>query len=173
MQADLRAGNPQVKGRTVSKGPARGYSRPPFEKDNKMALKHGAYSPALVTERADELVPEILGVNPQLDAGRDGAALLRYAVNLARIERVYSWLAEQDDAVFEDATAGKAHGIYDWLGRWERAASDSEDRLAIAPLTRAKLGIDQLRAAATVEEIEESRKAKALLDARAKEIEGK
>jgi hypothetical protein len=141
-------------------------SKATFEKGNKAAVKHGATSPELVQERARELMPEIFAANGQLDQVRDGPAVLRYAVVLARIERVYAWLSEQDDAVFAEVGAGTTHGVYQRLERWERQASESEDKLAIAPLTRAKLGIDHLRAAATAEEIEAARKGRALVDER-------
>lgn len=64
---------------------------------------------------------------------------------LARIERTYRWLVEQGDAVFADAKAE----------RWERAADSAEDRLAIAPLTRAKLGLDRMRGAALADHLAE------------------
>jgi hypothetical protein len=158
----------------VSGVPARGYSWPPrdgtFEEGNQAAVKHGARSPALIEPRARELMPAIFEVNPQLDESRDGPAVMRYAICLARIERVLAWLSEQDDPVFEDVGSGKAHGVYERLERWERQASESEDKLAIAPLTRAKLGFDRLRAEATAEELEKTREARARLDARADEV---
>jgi hypothetical protein len=122
--------------------PARRYSWPPFEPGNTAAMTHGARSERLVEPRARELVPLILKANPQLDAVRDGAAVFRYAVTLARVERVYAWLAERDDAVFTDAEAGEVHGVYLRLETWERQADKAEERLAIAPLTRARLGLD-------------------------------
>lgn len=125
--------------------PPRGYSWPPFEPGNDAAATHGANSLAKVKPRAEELAPRVLDANPHLDPERDGVAVFRYAVVLARIERVYAWLAERDDGVFEDATEGKIHRCYERLERWEKQAAKDEERLAIAPLTRARLGLDQLR----------------------------
>jgi hypothetical protein len=125
-------------------GPARGYSREPFKVGNKAAVRHGAQSPELVEARARELAPEVLEANSHLDVARDGAAVFRYAVTLARIERVYAWLDERDDPVFEDERAGEVHAVYSSLERWEAAASRAEQQLAIAPLTRTKLGLDRL-----------------------------
>ncbi len=153
-------------------GSARGYSWPPFEPGNKAAVKHGALSPELVEPRARELRPLVFDVNPHLALERDGAAVYRYCVTLARIERVYAWLGEQLDPVFDDAGQGNTHGVYERLERWERQADGAEERLAIAPLTRAKLGLDQLRAVATAEETEASRAARERLDRRAADLDG-
>lgn len=140
--------------------PARSYSWPPFEPGNKAAVRHGAQSPELVEPRALELAPLILEANPHLDAVRDGSAIFRYAVTLARIERVYAWLAERDDAVFADIEAGEVHGVYLRLEGWERQADKAEERLAIAPLTRARLGLDMIAARRSLaDELAEGRKA--------------
>jgi hypothetical protein len=127
---------------------------------NVRAVTHGAGSPRLVEARARVLVPVIFGANPHLDATRDGAAVFRYAVTLARVERVYAWLSEQGDPVFVDVDAGRAHGVFDRLERWERMADACESQLAIAPLTRAKLGLDLLQARRSLEdELAEGREA--------------
>jgi hypothetical protein len=127
--------------------PARGYSWPPFEEGNTAALRHGAESARLVEPRARELAPQILAAHPHLDQQKDGPAIFRLAMTYARIERVYRWLAEQDDAVFDDVDAGTTHSVLERCSRWERQASADEDRLAIAPLTRVKLGLDKLKGA--------------------------
>jgi hypothetical protein len=132
--------------------PARGYTWPPFEPGNEAALRHGAHSLKLVEPRARELAPAILEANAHLDSLRDGHAVMRLAVALARIERVWAWLAEQDDAVFSDTEAGEVHGVHERLSRWERQAAADEDRLGISPVTRAKLGLDLLRGQVLTEE---------------------
>lgn len=120
-------------------------AHPPYEPDNLVAVTHGARSDALVGPEAIQLIPTVLDANPHLDAVRDGHGVYRYAMILARIARVYRWLCEQGDAVFDDVHEGTIHGAYERLERWERAADRAEERLAIAPLTRAKLGLDKLR----------------------------
>ena len=50
-----------------------------------------------------EIAPIVFSANPHLDPERDRAAVSRYAVLLARIERVYDWLSAQTDAVFPSA----------------------------------------------------------------------
>ena len=60
------------------------WQRPPFEPGNKLSIKHGAQSAELVEARARELAPSILQANPHLDENRDGPAIFRYAMSLAR-----------------------------------------------------------------------------------------
>lgn len=127
-------------------GPARDYTWPPFEPGNEVAVTHGAYSPEIIGERARELTPHVLEANRHLDPGRDGPAIFRYCELLARIERVYAWLSQQDDPIFRDSAKGKTHGIFERLERWERAAGATEDRLGISPVARSRLGLNEMRA---------------------------
>jgi hypothetical protein len=108
---------------------------------NDRALTHGGYGD--VSDRVRELVTATLDTNPHLDALRNGAAITRYATVLARCERVYKWLGEQPDDVFADVEHGITHPVLDRLRRWEGQADGHERALAIAPLTRAKLGLTQ------------------------------
>ncbi len=103
---------------------------------NQRAVTHGAFADALATPRARELTPVVFEANAHLEPERDDPAVRRYAVLLARIERVCRWLAGQDDDVFADGEAGEVHGVYERLERWERQAATAEEQLAIAPLTR-------------------------------------
>jgi hypothetical protein len=109
-------------------------------------LDHGAFSDPLVNPRARELAVQVLDSNPHLDAARDGAAILRYSIALARCERVYRWLAEQPDDTFADVERGTTHAVLDRLRRWESQCDTAERALAIQPLTRAKLGLTQAQA---------------------------
>ncbi len=118
-------------------------------------MTHGARSDRLVEPRAAELTRPVFEANPHLDPARNGPAVARYAILLARIERVYGWLEDQADPVFEDTDAGKVHGVYERLGQWERQASAAEAELAIAPLTRARLGLDHARGRALLDNLEE------------------
>jgi hypothetical protein len=138
--------------------PARGYSWPAFERGNTAAMTHGARSRNLEAfeRRASELMPAVFEANGHLDELRDGAAVVRYAMALARVERVYAWLSQRDDPAFADVEAGKVHAVYERLERWERQADAAEERLCIAPLTRAKLGLDRMRAKAIADEALES-----------------
>lgn len=125
------------------------------EPGNQRRLTHGAYSDAVVRPEADALISGLLENNPHLALERDGAALLRYAMTLVRIERVWAWLDQQSDPVFSQATDGEVHGVYQTLDAWERRASRDEERLGIAPLTRVKLGLNVARGAALAAHLRE------------------
>lgn len=113
--------------------------------DNRRSVTHGARA-SDVEEKSAELVAPIFAANPHLDPVRNGPAVARDAVLLTRIDRVHRWLDEQADPVFKNVRAGKTHGVYERLEKWERSASAEEDRLAISPLTRARLGLDTAKA---------------------------
>lgn len=97
----------------------------------------------MVRPRADRLAPAILRAHPHLDVVRDGPAVRRYAMILARIERVHAWLAAQSDAVFSDLAAGDVWRVYERLERWEAASERAEAQLALSPATRTRLGLEQ------------------------------
>jgi hypothetical protein len=113
----------------------------PAELGNGRALKHGAFSDSLVNPRARELAEQVLDANRHLDARRDGPTILRYATALARCERVYCWLAVQEDDTFADLVRGTTHTVLDRLRKWEAQCDSAERALAIQPLVRAKLGL--------------------------------
>ena len=124
------AGSPKKRARGGKKAPGAkgkgtGGPKTSAKKGDRIALKHGASEKKAVTRdlvvpRAQELQPGVFETNLQLDPTRDGAAVFRYCVALARIERVYNWLAEQDDEVFADMTDGEVHAVYKWYrhSRW-------------------------------------------------------
>jgi hypothetical protein len=118
----------------------------PAEPGNLRAAKHGAQSAALVNPRARELAEQVLSVHTHLDSGRDGPAVARYAVALARVERVYQWLGAQDNEVFANVETGETHAVFGRLERWERECEAAERALAIAPLVRVKLKLTQVQA---------------------------
>jgi hypothetical protein len=120
---------------------------PPAPAGNTRAVTHGATSDRLIAPLADRMVPDVLDSNPHLDAMRDGAAIVRYARLVARIEHVWAWLDEQADPVFADRDAGTTWPVFGRLERWERQAAMQERALAIAPLTRAHLGLAYAAAA--------------------------
>lgn len=135
--------------------PARRYSWPPFEPGNSVgerfedgnqaARTHGAYSDAVIAPRARELAEVILDANPHLDAVRDSAGVWRYAKTMSKIDHIEAYLGEQSDPVFVDRAKGTIHPVVALLLALESRADKAEERLAIAPLTRAKLGLDKLR----------------------------
>lgn len=135
---------------------------PPAEKGNRRALKHGAWGRE-VDGLAHELEPALYEDNKHLDPRRNAPAVYRYLTLLVRIELVYRWLGTRKDPIFSNRRTGKAHAIYERLERWENQASKEEDRLAISPLTRARLKMDTAKtldlANALSEEDPERRKA--------------
>ena len=56
---------------------ARGYSWPPFEPGNTLAVKHGARSDRLVQARAVEISPLVFDANPHLEHLRDFEGIQR------------------------------------------------------------------------------------------------
>lgn len=140
----------------------------PAQAGNARAATHHAFRAKVVGPRARELARSILEANPHLDPVRDRAAVLRYAVLLARIERVYLWLSRQSDDVFSDAPVGEVHAVFERLEKWEAGAERAEDRLAIAPLTRARLGPETARlvdAATALSEPDPDRRRELMLEA--------
>jgi hypothetical protein len=113
---------------------------------NDRAVTHGAYSSRIVNPRAAAIVRDVLAAHEHLDPAKDGPALARYGVLLARLARVYDWLASQPDDVFSDPEHGTVHAALERVDRWERAAADAEHRLALDPYTRSKLGWVQAQA---------------------------
>lgn len=130
--------------------------RAPYEEGNVERATHGAHSDRLVEPRARQLAPEVFAANAHLDEARDGPAVLRLAVIYSRIRLVYGWLADQADSVFSDRQTGDLHPVFERLEKWEAAAERAEEKLAISPLTRAKLGLDELKARATLRDFMEA-----------------
>jgi hypothetical protein len=121
---------------------------PPAGPGNTRAMTHGLGSPRVIGEviepRAKELVPQLIAAHDHLDAVRDGAAVLRYALKLARLEHAHRWLAEQSDELFADRGKGAVHGLHGRIEMWERSAAAEEERLAISPRERTRLKLDKL-----------------------------
>lgn len=154
--------------------PARGYSWEQFKEGNVAAVRHGAYSPALIEPRAKELAAATYDAHPHLHPVRDQPAVVRYATVLARLERLYLWIGDHPE-MFENLLASPQgpgpHGAWDRCERWERAAERAEQTLALSPLSRARLGIDHQVAQLTEEEIAERQAARERLDQRIKDLD--
>jgi hypothetical protein len=110
---------------------------------NTRALTHGAQS-RMVEPLAAAIERETWDGNPHLDPARHGGpggAVCRYARARARVALVYDWLDSKSHSVFSDEDAGEMHGVFERLEKWERQCDAAEAHLAIAPLTRARLGM--------------------------------
>ena len=112
--------------------------RPPFEPGNVLAIKHGAYSPRVVTPIAEEILTLLLGDDDVrfLRGAAMRPELWRYAHRQARVELLRAALDEHS----EDCTA--CEKCISLEERWQRAdaeASKSAMRLGLDPLARAQI----------------------------------
>ena len=119
--------------RPHSQGPARGYSWPPAEAGNTLALKHGAYQPAVI-EEAEQRAVEMIASHAHLDDS-DYLAVRAVAIAETRVERIAAWL---DEAGMVDPRTGDLRPSVDQLRRWLATAS--------SPRSRAELAVDELHA---------------------------
>lgn len=118
-----------------SKGPARGYSWPPFEKGNAAAVTHGAQSPAKVEPLAAELAAGVVALAPWLAAPEFVHAVRAWGRAEARCELLDRWLAERGP-LDED---GKPRPAAEFLIRAERLAGELRRSLGLDPASRARL----------------------------------
>lgn len=114
---------------------------PPAPLGHTRTLKHGAFSSRLIDEWAPDLAAAVFEANPHLDAQRDAPAVHRYVNVWARHVRASAWLDEQTDPLFADVGEGVVHPVVDRVERWEKQLDGMERQLALAPLTRAQLGL--------------------------------
>ncbi|HMH48515.1 MAG TPA: hypothetical protein VK538_12480 [Solirubrobacteraceae bacterium] len=119
------------------------------EPGNTRAMTHGAQS-QLVEPLAAAIERETWDSNPHLDRqrhGGPGGGVCRYARARARVSLVYAWLDSRSDfdsgadEVFSDREKGETWAVFERLEKWERQCDAAEAHLAIAPLTRARLGM--------------------------------
>lgn len=133
------------------KGPARGYSWPPAEPGNELAVTHGATAVLKLAPRADEIAEWIRAITPA--GGEPDEPTVRLLAGiLARIEAANAWLSE--NTIFADGQ-GNARPILKQLSTWENTAGRLCEKLGLTPLSRAELGLDLARMHLTVVEAEE------------------
>ena len=117
---------------------------PPAPKGHTRTLKHGRDSrkvAEIIEQMTPTLAASVLDTNDHLHPLRDGEAIDRYARTSAEVAWAEAWLDEQADPVFADRAAGKVHPALDWVTRQRKRLDEMERQLAIAPLTRAQLGL--------------------------------
>jgi hypothetical protein len=112
----------------MQRQPARGYSWPPFEKGNTLsvgnfgAVRHGAYSDRIITEKADHIRGLLLSSHPYLADETFSEAVLRYSV--PRLEPYYcmtmSWKRQRLKASRLSSPISGAR--YEGPTRWLRSA---------------------------------------------------
>lgn len=148
---------------------------PPAPLGHTRTLIHGGRAEALyrdVDAETHELIDALGDTAPVRDP--DGsvpaadAAMLEVAARLLRrYRRVSGWL----DLHGRISEAGEVKPAADLELRIERALAAALDALGMTPTSRAKLGLDLQRTAASAEELEAARVARERLDIRAETIE--
>ncbi len=123
--------------------PARGYSRPPFEKDNRVAAKSGAWSPRILAERADALRPTLAAPLESCEWIQDTdtaevAAWLRAEALVRALHDTLARRMTEHDGEIEDADKW----LLERIRAAENAAQACRDRLLLNPLNRYRAGRD-------------------------------
>lgn len=147
------AGRPQRRARIAAglPAPAGNGTRPPFEKGNQVARKHGGYSLLSLGDRASEIADEIRPTLPAY-APADEPTLLLFATTLARVERASAAIALVDEnstsplseylAADEPTLAPNLSALRNDLRSWINTARRLANDLGLTPTSRARLGLD-------------------------------
>jgi hypothetical protein len=117
--------------------PARGYTWPPFEKGNEVALRHGMKSVVKVAPRAAEIAEQLRGIVPGYREPDDVSIALLSSV-LARLEGAYAWL---DEHGILDGN-GTPHPVLKIISTSENTAARLCAQLGLTPASRAAMGLD-------------------------------
>jgi hypothetical protein len=126
----------------AGKGPARGYSWPPFEQGNRAAVKHGIYLEKFNdAERAeiDEIAESLRAAVPLYSPSFEPTIRMT-AARIWRWRRAYAYLAERG----EDAS----RGLLKNLDVLERSLQRDFSDLGVSPRAAAELGVNLARLAA-------------------------
>ena len=129
-------------GNGVGKGPARGYSWPPFENGNTAARRHAFYAERFQPLEREEIATtaELLrSVLPLYSTAFEPAVQL-LAARLWRIKRAYEYIGEHAE---EDVP----RSLLVNLGTLENSVSRDFEAIGLSPHSAAALGIDLQRLA--------------------------
>jgi len=156
---------PATRDAVTSHGAARGYSWPPAEPGNLLALKHGAFSRYVIPE-ADELATVVLDSTAHL-GDADAAAVRDYAIAQVRAWRLAAWVEQHGVLDARGRISDAAAELRRWLDRAEKARG----RLGLDPVSRAALAVDEITArrnagAMAREELAEGRRLREQAEAR-------
>lgn len=116
----------------------RGYSWPPFEPGNTVAVRHGAYSPRRVDPLAQEILAAVEGTVSWWTPA-DRAQAWRWARLEARCQLLVEHLADLGGDLDSEGNERPASAL---LTRLELQASNLASKLGLDPLSRARLGRD-------------------------------
>jgi hypothetical protein len=165
-----RVGNGPGRGGPAHGGSSRGYSWPPAEPGNKLALKHGAHSPAVYEPIAAELVAAVIDEREDLRPYRH--AVEAWADAEARAALLREHLAKDDVGMLDDDGEPR-EGLLKWLIHFERRAEAGRRRLGLDPRSHAELLRQRVEAQRSAVDLEGLRERGAqIVDGRAEEIEG-
>ncbi|MDQ6807522.1 MAG: P27 family phage terminase small subunit [Actinomycetota bacterium] len=126
------------------------------DRGDRRALSHGAYS-QIEPERLDSKVREVLAALTadapvrEVDGGlpaADGVAVRQLAEALARLDTIAEYLGRRG---WEDES-GKPRPVLDYEGRLRSHVLELLKELGMTPASRAKLGLDLVRARRTLDD---------------------
>jgi hypothetical protein len=129
----------------------RGYSWPPFDSGNQVALKSGAYSPRKLDPLTEELVERLV-----TEAAADGSRIA-YLRDGTFIASIWGWaraearvllLTAHFDEIGWFGEEGQARPGTETVTRWETLAMNQRDKLGLDPTSRSRL-LRDLAATAT------------------------
>jgi hypothetical protein len=128
----------------AGKRPARGYSWPPFAPGHELSLKHGAWSPRKVGERAQVVRDEILDLVPGLaDDPESASPLALYCRAVAREELCHEAIENGNMSprlVEASSTSARvAKELGDAIGLGPRASAELRQIRAQTALTMSEL----------------------------------
>ena len=143
---------------------ARGYSWPPAEPGNELAMVHGARSERRIAPLAEQIASSLLShpdTPPYLREPSYAPAVRAWSRAEAVVSLMWDWLAEQDlEAALADSTvtdeaerrsrskssrhttSRHTEAVLTQLHRAETRAMNLRSRLGLDPLSRARLGKD-------------------------------
>jgi hypothetical protein len=114
--------------------PARGYSWPPFQRNNQASLRHGAFSKRRFEPLARELIEGVLAEHPRLR--RHPEALASWADSEARAWLIRDYLTEH--GMFGRGGAS-TEGALKWLIAFDKRAEAGRKALGLDPRSELEL----------------------------------
>jgi hypothetical protein len=127
--------------RPEGRGPARGYSWPPFQPGHELSTKHGARSPRKVEPLAAELVAGLLAARPDLEGYPE--AVWAWGRAEARCVLLSEWIATR--GLIDPETDQPMPGLK-WLLSFENQAANFRAILGLDPASEARLAKERAEA---------------------------
>jgi hypothetical protein len=141
---------------------ARGYSWPPFQRNNEVGLRHGAFSKRRFEPLARELIEGVLAEHPHLR--RHPEALASWADSEARAWLIRDYLSER--GMF-GAGGASTEGALKWLVAFDKRAEAGRKALGLDPRSELELVREAAEAEASTFDLDAlRRRGRAALDAR-------